>query len=474
MPPRARAKPAAGLAGLAASDSEPDLDMFDQSELQVAVRTMSTAKKPRGRPPGTASKVTKTAPRTARRTSSDRLSVVPESTEQPDTATKTSGRVTKGTRKVQQTAPDDTIRFEDLNPSTTVPTTDTKKGVRGRPKRSDGDTSIVAPESTVKRRGRPPRHPTTSIEEVSETQQDDIMELDVVLEEEEEEEEEQKEENHITDAAPTNEPLGSWAEYDMNDVSLRRRVGDLTKKYEALEARHRDLREIGVREAERNFDRLKKQAEERTAAATNLIAELKAELAAQTALAKESGELRKQLEASESKAENLEDTIQNLNKSLFGAKTEIKTLSTKLAAVRSGDSNPRVPGSAIKGAGIANRTAQAEAAHASQAIAQAKEDLYADLTDLIIRGVKQEEAENTFDCIQTGRNGTLHFKLAVENDNSLDDVHFTYQPQLDAGRDEEMIEMLPEYLTDEIIFPRSQAPKFYSRVNKSLTEDLTR
>ena len=68
----------------------------------------------------------------------------------------------------------------------------------------------------------------------------------------------------------------------------------------------------------------------------------------------------------------------------------------------------------------------------------------------------------------------LHFKLAVENDSSLDDVHFTYQPQLDAGRDQEMIEMLPEYLTDEIIFPRSQAPKFYSRVNKSLTEDLTR
>ncbi|KAH7242452.1 chromosome segregation protein Csm1/Pcs1-domain-containing protein [Fusarium tricinctum] len=474
MPPRARAKPATGLAGFAASDSEPDLDAFDKSELQAVARTMSTTKKPRGRPPGTASKVTKTAPRTARRTSSDRLLAVPESTEPSATATKKNSGVSKATRKAQQIAHDETVTFDDI--PATVPATDTKKGTRGRPKNSNGDTSIIAPQSTVKRRGRPPRQPATLVEEVPETQQADMMELDAVLEEEEEEEEEDGEEleNQDMDVASASAALESWAEYDTNDVSLRRRVGDLAKKYETLEARHRDLREIGVREAEQNFARLKKQAEERTAAATQLITELKAELAAQTALAREGEELRKQLEASEAKTQNLEVTIQDLNKSLSGAKTEIKTLSTKLAAVRSGDSNPRVPGSAIKTGGPANRTAQAEAAHASQAIAQAKEDLYADLTDLIIRGVKQEEVENTFDCIQTGRNGTLHFKLAVENDSSLDDIHFTYQPQLDAGRDQEMIEMLPEYLTDEIIFPRSQAPKFYSRVNKSLTEDLTR
>ncbi|KAM0210233.1 hypothetical protein ACHAPA_006910 [Fusarium lateritium] len=472
MPPRARAraKPATGLAGFAASDSEPDLDAFDKSELQAAVRTMSITKKPRGRPPGTASKIAKTAPRTARRTGSDRLSDVPESTEQSVAATKKNSGVAKATRKAQQIAPDETVIFDDI--PATVPATDTKKGTRGRPKNPNGDTSIIAPQSSVKRRGRPPRQPATSIEEVPETQQTDMMELDAVLEDDEEEGE--NPENQDLGVASASAALESWTEYDTNDVSLRRRVGDLAKRYEALEARHRDLREIGVREAERNFDRLKKQAEERTAAATQLITELKAELAAQTTLAREGEELRKQLEASEAKAQNLEDTIQDLNKSLSGAKTEIKTLSTKLAAVRSGDSNPRVPGSAIKAGGPVNRTAQAEAAHASQAIAQAKEDLYADLTDLIIRGVKQEEVENTFDCIQTGRNGTLHFKLAVENDGSLDDVHFTYQPQLDAGRDQEMIEMLPEYLTDEIIFPRSQAPKFYSRVNKSLTEDLTR
>lgn len=140
-------------------------------------------------------------------------------------------------------------------------------------------------------------------------------------------------------------------------------------------------------------------------AANQLIAELKAELAAQTALAKEGEQLRQQLEESEAKAEDLEATIEELTGSLSEAKSEIKTLSTKLAAVRPGDVNSRVPGSAMKAGGLASRTAQAEAAHATQATAQAKEDLYADLTDLIIRGVRQEEMEDVFDCIQTGRNG---------------------------------------------------------------------
>lgn len=260
MPPRARAKPATGLA---ASDSEPDLDAFDKSELQAVARTMSTTKKPRGRPPGTASKVTKTAPRTARRTSSDRLPAVPESTEQSATATKKNSGVAKATRKAQQIAPDETVTFDDI--PATVPATDTKKGTRGRPKISTGDTSIVAPQSIVKRRGRPPRQPAAVIEEVPETQQADIMELDAVLEEEEEGEEGEELENQDMGVASASAALESWAEYDTNDVSLRRRVGDLAKKYEALEARYRDLREIGVREAERNFDRLKKQAEERTA-----------------------------------------------------------------------------------------------------------------------------------------------------------------------------------------------------------------
>ncbi|RBR22774.1 uncharacterized protein FIESC28_04337 [Fusarium coffeatum] len=466
MPPRARAKPAAGLAGLAASDSEPDLDMFDKSDLQAAVR--SVTKKPRGRPPGSASKITKPASRATRQANSDKLPTVSESDAQPAASGKATASGTKGTRKAQQISIDETLPLEDVGIPSSAPATDIKKGTRGRPKKTNGDTSILAPESAVKRRGRPPRQPTTPIAEVPETQQDP-MELDPVLE---------ADEDDGVGEPPSIEAPAPWQSYNMSDDTMRRQLEDLTRKYTALEARHRDLRDVGVREAERNFERLKKQAEERTAeAATKLIAELKAELAAQTALANESEELRKQLVENEAETENLENTIQTLNGSLSDAKSEIKTLSNKLAAARSAENNSRVPGSAMKASGLANRTAQAGAAHAAQATALAKERLYADLTDLILRGVKQEEMEDTFDCIQTGRNGTLHFKLVVENDDAADnydDVSFTYQPQLDAGRDQQLIDMLPGYLTEEITFPRSQALKFYARVNKSLTEDLTR
>ena len=47
----------------------------------------------------------------------------------------------------------------------------------------------------------------------------------------------------------------------------------------------------------------------------------------------------------------------------------------------------------------------AEAAQAAQ-IAQLKENLYSDLTGLIIRDVKREDGDDVYDCIQTGRNGS--------------------------------------------------------------------
>lgn len=256
MPPRARAKPVAEPAAPAVSDSEPDLDMFDKSDLQAAARTISTTKKPRGRPPGTASKITKPAQRATRRGGKEKLQAVPEAVAQPDTAGKATGSGTNATRKAQQMAPDETVTFEDIEGPSSVPATDVKKGTRGRPKKSNGDTSVLAPESAVKRRGRPPRQPETPIVEVPETQHEDPMELDPVLEESEDDN---------AGAVPDVETIVPWSSYDTTDDSTRRRLEDLTRKYAALESSHRDLREVGVREAERNFERLKKQAEERTA-----------------------------------------------------------------------------------------------------------------------------------------------------------------------------------------------------------------
>jgi hypothetical protein len=187
----------------------------------------------------------------------------------------------------------------------------------------------------------------------------------------------------------------------------------------------------------------------------------------------------------------LEDQVADLEASSTQFKTEVKTLATKLAAARAVDpTSVRVPGSAIKGTSGTNRLAvNAEAA--AQA-AQMKEDLYADITGLIIRGVKRDADGDVYDCIQTGRNGSksfmpsrrtistklrplkaLHFKLSLGSEDaseSFEEAQIVYLPQLDADRDQELIDILPDYLVEEISFPRPHAARFYARVMKSLTE----
>ena len=148
----------------------------------------------------------------------------------------------------------------------------------------------------------------------------------------------------------------------------------------------------------------------------------------------------------------------------------------------------------------------AEAAQAAQ-VALLKEDLYSDLTGLILRGVERRDEADIYDCIQTGRNGStsfpssikiprlsssfppfstkadlpypffspptaLHFHLSVATDTDAkihyEDTTFTYTPRLDANRDRDLLELLPDYLSEEIAFSRLNAAKFYGRVVDTL------
>lgn len=43
-------------------------------------------------------------------------------------------------------------------------------------------------------------------------------------------------------------------------------------------------------------------------------------------------------------------------------------------------------------------------------------------------------------------------------------------PQIDPSRDEELKKLLPDYMAEELMFPRPQVDKFYARVVKALTE----
>lgn len=229
-------------------------------------------------------------------------------------------------------------------------------------------------------------------------------------------------------------------------------------------------------------------------ASNDLIASLKAELTSFRDLAKDGARAKREWEASEARAADLQAQVGELKKALDDAKAASKTLSAKLAAARTVPEMPSlpagmtVPGSAMKSSSsksssapstAASARAAVEAMQANSQMAQLKEDLYGDLTGLLVRSALRQGGREMYDCIQTGRNGSLHFKLCIDEDEAGDSVNgeaesaqFVYTPQLDARRDAALIEQLPDYLVEEISFPRMQAAKFYKRVMQALTEDL--
>lgn len=76
----------------------------------------------------------------------------------------------------------------------------------------------------------------------------------------------------------------------------------------------------------------------------------------------------------------------------------------------------------------------------------------------------------------------LHFHLAVAVPGTstapktpgggFDDAEFQYEPKLNDERDRDLLDLLPDYLTEDICFPRSNAAKFYARVVDCLTKKL--
>lgn len=142
---------------------------------------------------------------------------------------------------------------------------------------------------------------------------------------------------------------------------------------------------------------------------------MKTDLVTQTSLAKESRGLKKKIETQASELAALQLQVEEMTASLNEAQAQNKTLSAKLAANRTVAASvesanaPKIPGSAMK-AGI-RMIGSAEAAQAAQH-AQLKEDLYSDLTGLLVRSVDRKTEEDVFDCLQTGRNGSKLLILA--------------------------------------------------------------
>lgn len=392
-----RVKNSVGLASLVETDSEPDLNSFDAEEMSTA-RPIATAKRPRGRPARASNpnRVVKPAISKPKHTNSGTVKPARVNKRQ---ALADKGNVIPSDDRTGGRAVDEEVK--------------TAPPRRGRPKTTKRAEAQEDIGTFSKITHDPPLTRTKAnggeAHEDGHNSMDEGGDLEMGH---------QDESTQLTQDDVACEPDLSG---DADVISLKRRLGELMKKYQSLEARHADLKEVGVKEAELTFERLKSQTDQNRAskyiavgkicssavnqlmclAATKLIDELRAEISAQRTIVKEKNALQQQLELSEAR-------IASLNTALTEAKSENKSLSNKLAAARSNEASSaaavKIPGSALKGKAAATQAAAA-ASEAVQ-VAQMKEDLYADITGLIIRGVKHEAKEHVFDCIQTGRNGS--------------------------------------------------------------------
>ncbi|KAG9691932.1 hypothetical protein KCU95_g7690, partial [Aureobasidium melanogenum] len=269
------------------------------------------------------------------------------------------------------------------------------------------------------------------------------------------------------------------------ESEANRRLADMTKKYEEMRMKYDSLIELGPKAAEANFERLKKATDQKAKDANDLIASLKKELAeirkSSSATITESAKLQSQVAALTTENEKLKEEHKATTTSLTESQNECKALTAKLEAARkSNAATDKVPGSAVKK--IEHGKSHGASAESVKKNAM-KEELYRDLTGLIITSVKRKDGEDEYSCIQTGRNGTLHFHLTIATDEAItnpktpsglsyEDTEFAYEPLLDANRDADLMDILPDYLTEEICFPRNHAVKFYTKVVESMTKKV--
>lgn len=286
----------ATLSGLIDSDSEDDFIARDAMPTpDSAAENKTVTKKARGRPKGAPAKVTKT--RAPARRISGRLTAkaparAPTKGKRQALADRTNQQNAEDTEEVDEFAQEDEVMQDAEVENTAVavkqtkPKATQKKAAKGRPKTvkeaSITDYSIEASEASKpepKKAGRkkgPAKKeiaPEPSPEKVIPETQAPVMDIDNDTDEEIQQ--------TITKSAPNvrsrsdsrarhpsvqrrRAGSASDTERDRGDPILRRKLGEMTKKYENLHIKYQDLKEIGLKESERNFERLKKQSDEKT------------------------------------------------------------------------------------------------------------------------------------------------------------------------------------------------------------------
>lgn len=120
--------------------------------------------------------------------------------------------------------------------------------------------------------------------------------------------------------------------------------------------------------------------------------------------------MQSQVASLQAEHEKLQTDAKTTQASLIESQNEVKSLTAKLEAARKSAATvaeaAKVPGSAIKTRDLARGQFAGNMDATKQAAL--KEELYRDLTGLIINSIKRKEGEDEYSCIQTGRNGSMY------------------------------------------------------------------
>ena len=151
-------------------------------------------------------------------------------------------------------------------------------------------------------------------------------------------------------------------------------------------------------------------------------------------------------EAAENQASLAQEAISALEQQVSSDAAELKRLKTQL---KKREDQVRA------------LTTKLEARSQPSTFPALKEEIYQDLTGLVISSIHKEGDDSVLNCLQTGRNGTLHYKLHWPKSAH---EQITYTPLLDDDRDGRLAEVLPDYLREDIMFAQDQASLFAYRL----------
>ncbi|KAK6337713.1 hypothetical protein TWF696_001196 [Orbilia brochopaga] len=226
------------------------------------------------------------------------------------------------------------------------------------------------------------------------------------------------------------------------------------EELEQLRARYQKLRHLKIDEAEAIHKEQILAFQQQDKAAQRIIDNLKAELEAKSIA-------HQTLLQKNARIEQLEQENTIMEKKIERLVQDHAILSAKLEAARN---QAKPPSNTAKASGSAAFTKE---------FSQHRDNLYSDLCGLIVLNVKNDEDGGIeYDCLSTGRNGALHFKLQLdaedEDEDEDDGPYFTYNPMLERGRDERLLAVLPPIFRDEMNFKRTRGVDFYLQLMQSL------